>query len=480
MTGPGPILVWLRDDLRLADNPALHAAGESGRPVAVLFLLDEESPGLRPYGGAQRWWLHHTLAALARSLEEIGGRLILRRGPAATLVPALAAEIAASAVHWNRRYGPASSVDLAVEAALARGGIAARTFKASLLFEPDEIRNKSGEPFRVFTAFWRAALAAPEPRAPLPAPSRLSPLPHSPASDPLAAWSLPPAAPDWAAGFRDHWVPGEAGAASQLRAFAADGLAGYADRRDRPALAATSRLSPHLRFGEVSPFQVWDRLRRLPPSEDSGKFRSELGWREFAWHLLDAFPDLATRNFKPDFDRFPWRAPDPAALAAWRRGQTGYPIVDAGMRQLWQTGWMHNRVRMIVASFLTKHLLVDWRVGEAWFWDTLLDADPASNPFGWQWVAGSGADAQPYFRIFNPVLQGEKFDPDGAYVRRFVPELAALPDRFIHRPFDASPLELAAAGLHLGTDYPAPIVDHAAARAGALAAFAEVSGRGRS
>ncbi|MEO8668182.1 MAG: deoxyribodipyrimidine photo-lyase, partial [Bauldia sp.] len=378
---------------------------------------------------------------------------------------------------WNRRIGSSALVDDAVQKALARIGVAVQVSPANLLFAPEAVRTKSGEPFRVFTPFWRAATALGPPRAPLARPRALPGPPPGIRSHPLDALALLPTRPNWADGLRETWTPGEAGAVERLAAFIRSDIARYAIERDEPGKPATSMLSPHLRFGEISPFRVWAMLDKASPTPSVGKFRSELGWREFAYHLLAGMPDLHEKNFNPAFDLFPWKAPERGVVEAWQRGMTGYPIVDAGMRQLWHTGWMHNRVRMIVASFLTKHLLVDWREGERWFWDTLVDADPASNPFGWQWVAGSGADAQPYFRIFNPVLQSEKFDSDGAFVRRWVPEIAGLPDRFIHQPWAASPLELAAAGIVLGREYPGPMVDHAAARARALAAYDRIKGR---
>jgi deoxyribodipyrimidine photo-lyase len=476
-----PAIVWFRDDLRLADHPALAEAAGSGRPVIALFVLDEESAGLRPLGGASRWWLAGSLRALDRSLREHGARLTLRRGAAARVLEDLAAQTGAVAAYWNRRYDPAgAAVDQAVARKLAARGVAVHTFPASLLFEPDSVRSRFGTPFAVFTPFLRHVLTRGEPRAPLPAPQRIARAAEIP-SDRLDDWALEPAAPDWAAKFAGHWTRGEAAARAKLAAFVDAALAGYAGRRDRPDLPGTSRLSPHLRIGEVSPFQAWHAVRLAreaarvsPPTEGPAeKFISELIWREFCHHLLVQHRDLAARNVQARFDDFPWRD-DPAALSAWQRGKTGYPIVDAGMRELWATGWMHNRVRMVVASFLAKHLLIDWRAGENWFWDTLVDADPASNPANWQWVAGSGADAAPYFRIFNPVLQAQKFDPAGAYVRYWVPELARLPAEVIHAPFAAPPAILAAAGVKLGETYSAPIVEHKAARARALAAFERV------
>jgi deoxyribodipyrimidine photo-lyase len=473
---PSPALVWFRDDLRLDDNPALLAAAAENRPLVLLHLLDDESPLPRPIVGAARWWLHHSLDRLSEDLNRLGQRLILRRGAATEAIPAIAAEIGATIVFWNRRTGSGAALDSSVEVALGAAGITTRVYPANLMFAPERVRTKSGEPFRVFTPFWRAALASGEPDAPVPAPRTLpGPLPDV-TGESLESLGLLPTRPDWSGGLRESWTPGEAAATHRLTDFIDDDIGDYAAGRDLPAKPATSLLSPHLRFGEISPRRVWAALDKARPTPSVGKFRAELGWREFAWHVLAEIPDLHERNFNAAFDRFPWRVPEPTLLQAWQRGRTGYPIVDAGMRQLWHTGWMHNRVRMIVASFLTKHLLIDWRIGERWFWDTLVDADPASNPFGWQWVAGSGADAQPYFRIFNPVLQGEKFDADGIYVRRWIPEIAQLPNRFLHKPWEASPLELSATGIALDRDYPAPIVEHAAARARALAAYDKVKG----
>ena len=477
-TDPGrPVVVWLRDDLRTLDNPALAAAAD-GRPVIPVYLRDTPAGG-RPLGAAARWWLAGSLEALAARLASLGSPLVCRAGPPELAIPALAAEVGAAAVHWNRRYdAEAMRTDAAVAAELAARGVAVEDFQANLLFEPWSVRTGAGAPFRVFTPFWRAARAGAAPRLPLAAPTRLVAPAVAPESEDPARWGLRPTAPDWAAGLRAAWTPGEAGAEARLAGFLDAALADYAEGRDRPAAPATSLLSPHLRFGEISPFRVFHAIvaraagdpRRAASAE---KFLSEIGWREFSWHLLHQAPDLASRNLNPRFNRMPWRAEGEAE--AWRRGRTGIPIVDAGMRALWRTGFLHNRVRMIVASFLTKHLLVDWRVGEAWFWDTLVDADAASNPASWQWVAGSGADAAPYFRIFNPVLQGERFDPAGAYVRAHLPALADLDDRFVHRPWEAPPSVLAAAGVRLGETYPHPIVDLRAGRARALAAFGRLA-----
>jgi deoxyribodipyrimidine photo-lyase len=471
-----PCIVWFRDDLRLSDHAALHAASKSGAPVICLYVFDEKST--RPLGGAARWWLAQSLRALQRSLAAIGSPLVLRRGLAAKVIPELARSADASAVFWNSiAHAPDRAIADQVAGALNDAGVAVQSFPGDLLVAPESIRNKDGRGLRVFTPFWKRVRSFGDPPKPLPAPKALSAVPDI-ASEPLESWHLEPTHPDWAGGLRETWTPGEASAKAQLQQFLNTGVAGYSIERDRPDREGTSRLSPHLRFGEVSPRQVWHAARFAAAAHpelggDIDKFLSELGWREFCRHLLFDVPDLAERNLQPSFDGFPWKT-DAHALRAWQRGQTGYPIVDAGMRELWRTGTMHNRVRMVVASFLVKHLLIDWREGEKWFWDTLVDADPGSNPANWQWVAGSGADAAPYFRVFNPILQGEKFDPDGAYVRRWVPELRDLPARLIHQPRTATPLELAGAGVSLGKTYPEPIIDHKAGRERALAAYGKV------
>jgi deoxyribodipyrimidine photo-lyase len=459
-----PLLVWFRQDLRLADNPALREAAATGAPVVPVYILDDETPGAWAMGGATRWWLHRSLDSLARDLGKLGLCLILRRGNAKTCLDALIAETKAAGVYWNRCYEPfAISRDKAIKADLEGRGLAAKSFNAGLLFEPWTIVSKTGTPFRVFTPFWKACLAAEPPPMPAPAPSRAAGPSKFPASDRLEDWGLLPAKPDWAGGFA-VWTPGEAGAQARLGAFVEKSLGGYAGLRDRPDIEATSRLSPHLHFGEISPRQCFHAGAASP------KFLAELGWREFSHHLLFQLPDLPETALRAEFRDFPWRD-NKARLRAWQKGRTGYPIVDAGMRELWRTGWMHNRVRMIAASFLVKHLLQPWQAGQAWFWDTLVDADLANNSASWQWVAGCGADAAPYFRIFNPMLQGAKFDPEGIYVRRYVPELANLPDEHIHTPWEAPAEILAKAGVKLGVTYPKPIVDHGEARARALAAF---------
>ncbi len=472
MPVPPPVIVWFRRDLRLADNPALARAAAIGRPVVPVFILDEDTPGLRPPGGASRWWLHHSLAGLADDLAALGSRLILRRGAAGAVLDALIAETGADTVLWNRCYDKGSVArDTDIKAGLLGRGLQAESFNGSLLTEPWEITTKAGGGYKVYTRFWQACRAAGDPPPPVAAPGSL-PAPQAwPASDDLAAWGLLPNAPDWAAGFSDHWMPGGQGARDRLEMFLDGAVTGYAAKRDLPGVAATSGLSAHLAWGDIGPRQVWaGAVKTAPAGEGRETFLKELIWREFTHHVLHHFPDLAERPMDAKFQNFPW-VPDDTLLAAWQRGQTGYPLVDAGMRELWATGTMHNRVRMVAASFLVKHLLQPWKAGEAWFWDTLVDADPASNPFNWQWVAGCGADAAPYFRIFNPILQGQKFDGDGDYVRRWVPEIAALPKKYLHAPWTAPMDVLADAGVALGRDYPEPVVDHKRARDRALAAF---------
>ncbi len=473
-SGQRPIVVWFRQDLRLDDNPAWARAVSSGRPIAPLYILDDETPGRWRMGGASRWWLHRSLEALDASLRRLGGRLILRAGPSDRVLADVLAETGAQAAVWNRLYEPfAIARDARIKSDLASAGIDVASFNAALLHEPWDVATGAGGPFKVFTPFWKACLArgAPPPvEADIAAPRFVETN-----GDRLDAWRLLPTRPNWAAGFEPLWTPGEAGAKARLATFIDDGLARYAAERDRPDRDSTSRLSPHLHWGEIGPRRIWQAVQHAAAARPSlsapaAKFLSEIGWREFSYHLLYHAPHLPERNFRPDFDAFPW-ADDAPAFAAWREGRTGVPIVDAGMRELWRTGVMHNRVRMIAASFLTKHLLVSWTLGADWFWDTLVDADLANNSASWQWVAGCGADAAPYFRIFNPVLQGLKFDPDGAYVRRFVPELAALPATVIHEPWNASASVLAAAGVTLGESYPRPIVDLAAGRDRALAAY---------
>ncbi len=446
-----PSIVWFRDDLRLADNPALRAAIDRGEPILGLYVLDEESDGIRPLGGAAKWWLHGSLESLGERLRERGSTLLLRRGAAASVVADLAREASAGAVFWNRRYGGAErEVDAALKTALRDDGLTVASFGASLLFEPWTVQTGAGTPYSVFTPFWRACQSMPTPRAPLPEPREIPGPRSTPASDDLDDWELLPTAPDWAGGLRETWEPGEPAARARLREFLADDLADYDRSRDEPSAGATSRLSPRLRWGELSPHTVWHET--VESGQKSGRFLSELGWREFAAHVLYHHPDLATKNLRPEFDAFPWPRLHSAQLRAWQQGRTGIPLVDAGMRELWHTGVMHNRIRMVTASFLLKNLLIDWRRGEQWFWDTLVDADGASNPFNWQWVAGSGADAAPYFRVFNPELQAKKFDPHGQYIAQWAPEYR------VDSPEDP----------------PQPIVDLGETRKAALAAYEQM------
>jgi deoxyribodipyrimidine photo-lyase len=477
-----PSIVWFRQDLRLQDNPAMAAALERGGPVIPVYVLDDAGDGRWPAGAASRWWLHHALASLGRSLTERGSGLVLLRGDTLPTLASLVSQTGAGAVFWNRRYEPAAVArDGKLKATLVAGGVDARSFNGSLLFEPHTIANRQGAPFQVFTAYWRHCLGldvAPPVRLP---PGPVNAPAKWPRSIDLDALGLLPAI-RWDKGLVEAWEPGERGAATRLRRFVARAIEGYATDRDRPDLDGTSMLSPWLHAGELGPRQVWAAVKALsgdsgvfPAGNGARVFLSEIGWREFAHHLLFHFPDTPEKPLRPEFERFPWNdISRTASLGAWKRGMTGYPVVDAGMRQLWHTGWMHNRVRMVAASFLVKHLRVPWNDGAEWFWNTLVDADLANNSMGWQWSAGCGADATPFFRIFAPVRQGLRFDPDGAYVRRWVPELAAMPTGFIHNPWEAPAEMLQKAGVRLGETYPLPIVDHAAARAAALEAFRQM------
>jgi deoxyribodipyrimidine photo-lyase len=464
-------IVWFRDDLRVTDHPALDAACRRGAVVA-LCVLDQESEGVRPLGAAAKWWLDGSLRSLRESLRELGIPLVLRRGTAGTVLPEVLERTGAGGITWNRRYGgPELAVDAGVKQWCAEHGVEAHSFQAALLHEPWTLRTGAGGPYKVFTPFWKA-LRALEIRQPLPVPG-----PGRGAAAAVAAaagtedqddWDLVPS-PERAAGLAAVWTPGEAAAWERLDDFL-DRVEDYAEGHDRPDRDGTSRLSPHLRWGEISPFAVWDAAVRHRSEQGSSpgleKFLAELGWREFNWHLLHQVPDLHVRHVRPAFDAFPWRDPAEAAgdVRAWQEGRTGFPLVDAGMRQLRATGWMHNRVRMVAGSLLTKNLLVDWRVGEQWFWETLVDAEPASGPGNWQWVAGSGADASPFFRIFNPLTQGRKFDPEARYIRRWIPELAGDEGVDPHEPGLLGP----------SVGYPEPVVDLPASRGRALDAYASI------
>jgi deoxyribodipyrimidine photo-lyase len=465
-----PVLLWFRDDLRLEDHAALHAAVETGRPVLPVFVLDDQSAGPWALGGASRWWLHHSLAALQAALNDRGSRLSLRRGDSVTIIAEIVRQTGATEVFTGGSTDPhARRLDKAASEAID-GKL--HRMRTTNLFHPDAVRTKTDGAFTVYTPFANACRALGDPRPPLPAPTTIRAAKAS-RSDRLEDWGLLPTKPDWAAGLRDVWTPGEAGAMARAETFLANGLAGYAAARDKPGREGTSMLSPHMHFGEISPAYLWHKVHQQPRDRGREIFIRELLWREFCANLLWHNPLLPDTPLKPEFAGMPWRD-DQAGLTAWQKGQTGVPMIDAGMRQLWRTGWMHNRVRMIVASFLIKHLMIPWQEGEAWFWDTLVDADLASNAANWQWVAGCGADAAPYFRIFNPVLQGRKFDTTGDYVRQFVPEIAGLDGRDIHAPWEASPDCLAKAGVVLGETYPNPIVDLVEGRARALDAYARI------
>ena len=474
MSKSAPAIVWFREDLRLTDNPALHAAVASHRPLVLLFIHDEATDGLRPHGGASKWWLDKSLRALAKTIDAAGARLTLRSGKSADVLDDIIRETGAEAVFWNRRYDkPERDLDARIKEDLTGRGIDVSSYNARLLNEPWAVETNAGGYYKVFTPYWKQARQCVDARDTYGRHKTLSGPKVD--SDSLDDWGLHPTRPDWSTGFGD-WTPGEEGALARLEDFLDGPINGYKDNRNRPDMDwSTSGLSPHLRFGEIGPLQIWRAVHAGMEAgsiheKDGMHFLSEIGWREFSHTLLFYNPDLATENYNDSFRHMPWRT-DKAALEAWQTGQTGYPMVDAGMRQLWQTGWMHNRVRMIVASFLTKHLLLPWQEGETWFWDTLVDADPANNAASWQWTAGSGADAAPYFRVFNPISQGTKFDETGDYVRRFCPELKDLPDKYLHAPWEADSATLKKAGITLGKTYPNPIVDHSVGRQRALDAY---------
>ncbi len=434
-------------------------------------------------GGASRWWLHHSLERLASDLEARGSRLIIRDGQPQEVLPQLCQETGAQGVVWNRRYEPgAIETDTALKQLLKQTVSWVESFPGGLLVEPWTLMGKSGGPMKVFTPFWRRCLQALDPAPPLKAPRTLRAPSRWPDGGSVASLGLLPRVA-WYQSMAEFWQPGEAGAQALLRGFLKSGFGEYQTERDRPDRAGTSRLSPALHFGEITPRQIWAAVQSHAESvgQPKGRWRgstylSEVGWREFSAYTLYHFPQSATEPLRPEFQAFPWRE-HPEHLRAWQRGQTGYPLVDAGMRELWALGWMHNRVRMVVASFLVKHLQVSWREGAAWFWDTLVDADLACNTMGWQWTAGCGVDAAPYFRIFNPITQGEKFDPSGDYVRRWVPELAGLPNKWLNRPWEAPPEVLRDAGVVLEETYPKPLVDHRTARETALDAYASIKGK---
>ncbi len=463
-------IVWFRRDLRLADHPALDHARRNHAHIVPVFIWDPEAEGCWAPGAASRWWLHHSLVHLNERLQQLGSRLIVARGDTATELERIRTACAAEAVYWNRLYDPALVVrDTRLKQEISQRGLTARSFASTLLFEPWQLLKADDSPYLVFTPFWKQMQQRWQPPVALAEPRALSGPKHWPASLDIHALGLLPER-DWTAGFSARWQPGERPARQRLDVFVNNAVHAYAEGRDRPDSHGTSRLSPHLHFGELSPGQVvraLDEAGELPDGQGRWSFLREIAWREFSAHLLFHYPHLPDQPLKTAFARFPWRAAADYRddLRAWQQGRTGIPMVDAGMRELWQTGWMHNRVRMIVASFLTKNLLIPWVEGARWFWDTLVDADLANNTAGWQWTAGCGADAAPYFRVFNPVLQGQKFDPDGAYVRRWCPQLTARGAGTLHQPLPYPNPTL---------DYPAAIVDLKLSRERALQAYARL------
>lgn len=471
MANNNTVLLWFRNDLRLTDNQALTEALQAADHVIPVYILNGRA-GKWPMGSASRWWLHHSLAQLDNALQTLGSRLIIREGDELKALESLLTETGARGVYWNRLYTPALiERDRLIKSSLREQGHEVKSFKGNVLFEPFEIVKDNGTPYRVFTPYWKAMQKCGLNPAILDAPQSLPPVPASIESRKLEALGLLPKIP-WDQGFYTTWEVGEAGAQKQLDHFIQGTVNQYHELRDFPAREGTSKISPHLAFGEISPTQILNKLLSATGSlnsKGSEHFLREVGWREFAYHLLFHFPNTDAQPLDERFDNFEWSPDYQEELKAWQKGQTGIPIVDAGMRELWHTGWMHNRVRMIVASLLTKNLLIPWQEGAYWFWDTLVDADLASNSLGWQWVAGCGADAAPYFRIFNPILQGEKFDAEGHYVRRWVPELTGLDNKWLHQPWLAPEIERR----HI-RNYPSPIVDLAYSRERALAAYGRV------
>ena len=472
-----PSIVWLRQDLRIEDNPALQEAIGSGGPVIPVYNWAPEEEGGWPPGAASRWWLHNSLKRLQKELENIGLSLVIRSGSTLANLEQIIDKTGATAVFWNRRYEPASiQRDAMVKAELTRLGILAKSFNGNLLFEPWTILNKQNAPFKVFTPFWKACLARGEPSEPLPHPMKVAKKQLAVETLMLDQLELLPKI-HWDKGLYEEWTPGTINAKKMLERFLKKGVDSYSELRDHPDEQGTSKMSPYLHFGEITSRMIWHAVMKSKTHTASSEiYLKQLGWREFAHHLLYHFPLTTSKPLRPDFNEFPWND-NKDWVKAWHKGYTGYPIVDAGMRQLWTTGWMHNRVRMIVGSFLVKDLLISWQEGVRWFWDTLVDADLANNTMGWQWVSGCGADAAPYFRVFNPVIQGEKFDLSGDYVRKWIPEIADLPNKWLHCPWEAPQDVLSKAGIVIGKTYPPPIVDHAEARLKALNAFHALKNR---
>lgn len=466
-------IVWFRNDIRLADHPALHSAFDRGDEIIPVYIHSTEDDGNWSAGAASRWWLHHALTDLDDRLDALKSRLTVREGKPLDVLRTLIRETGASTIVWNRRYEPAGMEydDLVMEI-LRKEGVTVEQYGGNVLFEPESVQTGSGAHYQVFTPFWEACLSLPEPQKPLDPPDTLKVPCQWPRSIPLERLALRPSI-SWAGGIRASWKPGSAGVEKQLDRLITDIVKDYKRDRNRPDLPGTSRLSPYLHFGEVSARRIWHTVRDRAPERSGEAYLRQLGWRDFSIHMVYHVPKTTGQPLKPEFESFPWQDA-PEALRAWQRARTGYPLVDAGMRELWVTGWMHNRVRMVVGSFLVKHLLIPWQAGARWFWDTLVDADLANNTMGWQWIAGCGADAAPYFRIFNPILQSKKFDTKGNYIRRWVPELASLPDDCIHTPWEASPHILEEAGIVLGETYPFPIVDHTVARDLAMKAYKHI------
>ncbi len=473
-----PIIFWYRRDLRLRDNPALHWASGQKKPVICLFIFDEHADW--PLGEASLWWLHHSLGSLARDIKLAGNQLRLFAGDTETIIDQVMSDTGARSIAWNRRYEPhAIEIDKRIKARYQQQGIEVYSAAGNLSHEPWQVTKENKDPYRVFTAYWRASLKHDN----LPVTPIVKTIPNTrkklPKEQSLDSLELLPTLP-WAGEFPAHWTPGEAGAANNLKTLLKSRITAYDQARDIPASPGTSQLSPHLAFGEISPRQINASVatklknKTLIRDDNVNTFLKEIGWREFAYHLMYHYPHTVDQPLDARFKKFPWKKPKAKEIERWQQGNTGIPLVDAGMRQLWQTGWMHNRVRMIVGSLLIKNMGYHWLEGARWFWDTLVDADLASNTMGWQWVAGSGADAAPYFRVFNPVRQGERFDPQGDYVRQWVPEIAGLPNKHIHSPWTASAAELQQASIILGETYPNPIVDLKLSRVEALDRFAKI------
>lgn len=467
------LILWFRNDLRLEDNQAFYYAIKEGLPLCPLYVFSPNNTTAYPMGSASKWWLHFALKDLRSQLAKYHLELIVRTGPPREIIKNIAIQTGAKAVFWSEGYEPESIKDHAViQKELTSQGIKVNSFKSYVLFDPSKVRNKSGNPFQVFTPFWRHCLSLNH-QAILYRPDYKNIVVPTkwPHSETIEGLNLLPQI-NWDTGLADTWDPTVTAANKRLTHFVKKSLSNYQTDRDHPGIDGTSCLSAYLHFGQLSPNQVWHAVTLSEEAKHKGgeTFLSEIGWREFAYHLLYHFPETPFNPLKKDFKHFPWRRNN-KSLQAWQLGETGYPIVDAGMRQLWQIGWMHNRVRMVVGSFLVKHLLQPWQEGAAWFWDTLVDADLASNTLGWQWVSGCGADAAPYFRVFNPVLQGEKFDPEGIYVKCYLPELGKLPKKWIHKPWEAPKTVLEQAGVVLGKNYPTPIIGLDEGRSRALKAY---------